>query len=67
MVREDDAEAIARLRALFPGEQPPGEIRMVSPMMLTTSDLLHYTSDTQLEHLAQEADAAPAELRADRE
>ena len=63
-MREDDAEALARLRALFPGEQAPGEIRMVSPMMLTTSDLLHYTSDTQLEHLAHGGEATPADLRA---
>jgi hypothetical protein len=52
-VREDDGEAVARLRALFPGVTAPAEIRMVSPMKLTTSDLLHYTSDTQLEHLAE--------------
>lgn len=51
-IREDDDAAVARLRALFPGYQPPAEIRMVSPMKLTTSDLLHYTSDTALEHLA---------------
>ena len=54
-VREDDELAIAQLHRLYPGEQAPGEIRMVSPMMLTTSDLLHYTSDTQLEQLAMEA------------
>ncbi|HOF87665.1 MAG TPA: hypothetical protein PLZ36_06115, partial [Armatimonadota bacterium] len=51
-VREDDEESLARLRALFPGCKAAGEIRMVSPMMLTTADLLHYTSDTQLEPLA---------------
>ncbi|MHB9129888.1 MAG: hypothetical protein ACYDBB_02210 [Armatimonadota bacterium] len=52
-VREDDEAAINKLRALYPGYQPPAEIRMVSPMKLTTSDLLHYTSDTALEHLAE--------------
>lgn len=51
-IREDDTESINRMRELFPGYAPPAEIRMVSPMMLTTSDLLHYTSDTQLEALA---------------
>ena len=54
-VREDDADGITQLRALFPGVRPPAEIRMVSPMKLTTADLLHYTSDTTLEHRAQEA------------
>lgn len=54
-VSESDEASIARLREMFPGYRAPGEIRMVSPMKLTTSDLLHYTSDTQLEHLAQEA------------
>ncbi len=51
-VREDDAASIERLYALFPGCKAPGEIRMVSPMMLTTADLLHYAADTQLEPLA---------------
>jgi len=54
-VREDDREGVEQLRSLFPGVRPPAEIRMVSPMKLTTADLLHYTSDTTLEHRAQEA------------
>ena len=54
-VRDDDARALERLCALFPGYSPPGEIRLVSPMGLATSDLLHYTSDTNLEALAGDA------------
>jgi hypothetical protein len=50
-----DAAAMQRLEALFPGYAPPAEIRMVSPMGLATTDLLHYTSDTSLEAIAGEA------------
>ncbi|MHB9025040.1 MAG: Rossmann-fold NAD(P)-binding domain-containing protein [Armatimonadota bacterium] len=53
-VREGDAASIERLRGMFPGYATPGEIRMVSPMGLATSDLLHYTSDTALEQIALE-------------
>ncbi len=53
-VQEHDAASIGRLREMYPGYTAPSEIRMVSPMMLTTSDLLHYTSDTHLEQLATE-------------
>jgi len=53
-VCEDDATGIARLHELFPGYTSPAEIRMVSTMKLTTTDLLHYTSDTSLERIAHE-------------
>ncbi|MHB9133693.1 MAG: hypothetical protein ACYDBB_21730 [Armatimonadota bacterium] len=54
-IRPDDESAISKLREMFPGYAPPAEIRMVSPMGLATTDLLHYTSDTSLEANAQEA------------
>ena len=44
---EDDHAMQQQLVNLFPGFTPPAEIRMVSPMGLATSDLLHYTSDNQ--------------------
>ncbi|MEI8133419.1 MAG: hypothetical protein WCG34_13385, partial [Leptolinea sp.] len=43
-----------QLYNLFPATQPPAEIRMVSPTGLSTQDLLSYTSDTQLEIIADE-------------
>ena len=43
-----------QLHNLFPATQPPAEIRMVSPTGLSTQDLLSYTSDTQLEIIADE-------------
>jgi hypothetical protein len=56
-----DAAAVERLRNLFPARQPPAEIRLVSPMGLSTRDLLNYTSDTRLSEIA---DGARAELLA---
>ncbi|MHB9025042.1 MAG: hypothetical protein ACYC7E_12870 [Armatimonadota bacterium] len=53
-IREDDAASIHTLSEMFPGCTAPADIRMVSPMKLTTSDLLHYTSDTHLEQIAME-------------
>jgi len=50
----DDNAAIEQLRLLFPAARPPAEIRMVSPTGLSTQDLLNYTSDTQLETIADE-------------
>ncbi|MBI4530197.1 MAG: hypothetical protein HY709_01635 [Candidatus Latescibacteria bacterium] len=49
-----DQEQIERMRAMFPGYPPPGEIRVVSPMGLSTQDLLHYTSDTALDAIAED-------------
>jgi len=48
------AEAQERLRAIFPGYPTPGELRMVSPMGLSTQDVLRYTSDTRIEQVADE-------------
>jgi len=50
----DDDSVVEPLRLLFPAERLPAEIRMVSPTGLSTQDLLNYTSDTQLETIANE-------------
>ena len=51
-----DNNALAeQLRNLFPPSRPPAEIRVVSPTGLSTQDLLNYTSDTQLEAVADES------------
>jgi len=50
----DDDTIIEQMRNLFPAARPPAEIRMVSPTGLSTQDLLNYTSDTQLEAVANE-------------
>jgi len=50
----DDDSVVEQLRLLFPAAKPPAEIRMVSPTGLSTQDLLNYTSDTQLEAIADE-------------
>jgi len=53
-------EACERMRNVFPGYPSPGEVRLVSPMGLSTQDVLRYTSDTRIE---QVADEVKAELR----
>jgi hypothetical protein len=49
-----DQEQVGRMMTMFPGYPPPGEIRVVSPMGLSTQDLLHYTSDTALDAIAED-------------
>jgi hypothetical protein len=44
-----------KLSSIFPTQEPPAEIRVVSPTGLSTQDLLTYTSDTELETLANNA------------
>ncbi|MEE3233622.1 MAG: hypothetical protein VX294_05590 [Candidatus Latescibacterota bacterium] len=44
-----------KLSSIFPTQEAPAEIRMVSPTGLSTQDLLTYTSDTELETLANKA------------
>jgi hypothetical protein len=52
---ESDPVALQEsLRRLFPAYGPPGEIRLVSPMGLSTQDLLAYTSDTRLTEIVEE-------------
>ncbi|MDO9103653.1 MAG: hypothetical protein Q7U57_01695 [Methylovulum sp.] len=53
-ISADDSKADGQLRGLFPASRLPAEIRMVSPTGLSTQDLLNYTSDTQLEAIADE-------------
>ncbi len=48
-----------KLRRVFSGHDAPGELRLVSPMGLSTQDVLRYTSDTRIENVA---DAVRAEL-----
>lgn len=43
-----------KLSNLFPGYPAPGEIRLVSTTGLVAQDLLHYTSDTRLEQIANQ-------------
>ena len=45
-----------QLSSIFPKQESPGEIRMVSPTGLSTQDLITYTSDTELETLANKAE-----------
>ena len=45
-------EAADQLRTVFPGYASPGELRLVSPMGLSTQDVLRYTSDTKIEQVA---------------
>jgi hypothetical protein len=51
-VAADDEATLARLEELFPAYAPPAEIRLVSPTGLSTQDVLGYTSDTNLEEVA---------------
>ena len=44
-----------KLISIFPTQEPPAEIRVVSPTGLSTQDLLTYTSDTELEIQANNA------------
>ncbi len=46
-----------QLRDVFPGYPAPGELRLVSPMGLSTQDVLRYTSDTTIEDVAEDAKA----------
>jgi len=46
-----------RMRRVFPGYPAPGEVRLVSPMGLSTQDVLRYTSDTRIEQVADEVRA----------
>jgi hypothetical protein len=50
--------ASGTLMSVFPGFPPPAEIRLVSPMGLSTQDVLRYTSDTRIEDIAGEVQAA---------
>jgi hypothetical protein len=52
-IKLDEADQLEKLRNLFPAYQPPAEIRMVSVMGLSTQDLSNYTSDSQLEVIAE--------------
>ena len=45
-----------QLSSIFPNQESPAEIRMVSPTGLSTQDLMNYTSDTELENLANKAE-----------
>ena len=51
-ISADDHARQAQLHHLFPAAGLPAEIRLVSPMALSVQDLLNYTSDTQLEAIA---------------
>ncbi len=53
-INADDNLAFQQMRQLFPEPRPPAELRLVSPMGLSTQDLLNYTSDTRLEAIANE-------------
>lgn len=55
-IRTSD-EARERMRGTFPGYPSPAEVRLVSPMGLSTQDVLRYTSDTRIEHVADEVRA----------
>ncbi len=61
LIDEYDNDAISKLHELFPPTQTPANIRLVSPTGLSTQDILNYTSDTQLEAIA---DATRKELLA---
>lgn len=50
-----DEEALVQLRQLYPGHPLPAELRLVSPTGLSTQDLFNYTSDSNLDSLAEEA------------
>ncbi|MEE3152276.1 MAG: hypothetical protein VX300_08390, partial [Acidobacteriota bacterium] len=54
-IKPDNATLVEQVRQLFPGNEPPAALRMVSPTGLSTQDLLNYTSDTRLGDLAGEA------------
>jgi hypothetical protein len=56
-----DTSARERLEAVFPGYASPGELRLVSPMGLSTQDVLRYTSDTRIENTA---DAVRSDMNA---
>jgi len=57
-IDSNDVEQMNQLRHLFPGFEPPAEMRLVSPTGLSTQDLLTYTSDTDLERIAAQVHAA---------
>ncbi len=47
-------ETIERLKQAFPGHRAPGDLVMTSVTMSSTQDMLHYTSDTRLEEIANQ-------------
>jgi hypothetical protein len=51
------ASGMAQLHEVFPGCASPSEIRLVSPMGLSTQDVMRYTGDTQIEKVADEVRA----------
>jgi hypothetical protein len=51
-IRDDDAEAVARLRQAFPGHLPPADVVVTSVTQSSTNDMLFYTSDARLDEIA---------------
>ncbi len=51
-VDENDAGAVARLRAAFPRHAPPADVVVTSVTLSSTNDMLFYTSDSRLDEIA---------------